>query len=106
MTTCVPDTVVAPGLTPRRTGGWELAAYGDNSAAFVFTSDPVGVSVLDRVTWLVVELCDGRTAGEIADRVAGVLGDTCGRDARLVVDRRLQGLAARGLIAIETGASG
>lgn len=90
-----------PDAAPVRTSGWELAPYADNSAAFVFSSAPIGVRVLDRITWFVLELCDGRTAGAILERAQSVLGS--GTAALELVEGRLQTLAAGGLVIIETG---
>jgi hypothetical protein len=84
--------------TAVRTSGWELEAFADKSAAFVFTRTPIGVMVLDRLSWLVLELCDGRANDAIVSRVASILGADRAPMAKRVVEGRLAQLSARGLV--------
>lgn len=90
------DNASAQG--PIHTVGWELEAFADTTAAFVFTRDPIGVTVLDRLTWLVLELCDGRPRSAIVDSVTKVMGAGSAEIAARVVDQRLGTLALRGLV--------
>ena len=80
-----------------RTSGWDLEPYADLSAAFVFVREPFGVSVLDRLTWYVLELCDGSTREAVVERVAAVMG-AGPEQAGQVVDSRLAVLFRRGLV--------
>lgn len=91
------------GIAVRRTSGWELEPFADGSAAFVFATEPPGISVLDRLTWYVLELCDGSPITQIEDRVAGVAQGL--RDARTVARARLRTLEERGLVTIGEGAA-
>ncbi|MEI2774832.1 MAG: hypothetical protein V9G19_02450 [Tetrasphaera sp.] len=93
-------TGISPATVPHRTPGWQLAPYADHSAAFVFSSAPVGVHVLDRLTWLVLELCDGRSAGEITEHARTVLGER--PDATEIVDGRIGRLLEAELITLES----
>ncbi|WP_134765085.1 hypothetical protein [Nocardioides sp. 1609] len=90
-------------LFPLHTSGWELEPFADMSAAFVFFHSPVRLVVLDRLTWFVLELCDGRSEEEIAERVmalrAGARGAGAGTEGRAIVADRLATLRARGLLA-------
>lgn len=88
-----------------RTQGWDLEPYADLSAAFVFVREPFGVSVLDRLTWYVLELCDGVTREAVIERVAAVMGVDAGTErAARVVDSQLAMLRKHGLIAVERDA--
>ena len=88
----------------RKTSTWFLEPCADHSAAFVFSREPFGVSVLDRLTWYVLELCDGRSAEAIGERVAGLLGDRATREqVATLVDRKLDLLGRHGLITAEAG---
>jgi hypothetical protein len=88
-----------------RTHGWELEPYADLSAAFIFSEEPFGVSVLDRITWYVLELCDGATREAVIERMAKVMGAPAesGR-VKSVVDGQLAMLRRHGLIAVERAA--
>ncbi|AGZ41948.1 hypothetical protein [Actinoplanes friuliensis] len=84
---------------PIKTSTWFLEPYADHSAAFVFSREPFGVSVLDRLTWYVLELCDGRTPEGIRERVGALLGDRAtGDQVGALVDRKLDLLRRHGLI--------
>lgn len=88
-----------------RTQGWDLEPYADLSAAFVFVREPFGVSVLDRLTWYVLELCDGTTREALIERMATVMGADAGSErVSRVVDGQLAMLRKHGLIAVERGA--
>ncbi|MFI5533933.1 hypothetical protein ACIA8O_35890 [Kitasatospora sp. NPDC051853] len=82
-----------------RTSGWILEPFADLSAAFVFFESPVRVAVLDRLSWYVLELCDGRPVAGITERVRA-LGLPGGPErAGRVVAERLGTLRASGLLA-------
>ncbi|GAA0246877.1 hypothetical protein GCM10010492_53090 [Saccharothrix mutabilis subsp. mutabilis] len=80
-----------------RTSGWELEPYADLSAAFVFVREPFSVSVLDRLTWYVLELCDGSPRDAVVQRLADVMGAGPER-AGQVVDSQVAMLRRHGLV--------
>ncbi len=88
-------------LSPARTTGWEIEPFADMSAAFVFFHAPVRLIVLDRLTWFVLELCDGRSENQIAERVTALRAgarDGHDGDVRAIVADRLGTLRDRGLL--------
>lgn len=86
-----------PGV-PHRTDGWRIEPFADLSAAFVFFTSPLRIAVLDRLTWYVLELCDGRTVGAIVEKVRSLGGAAMGARAEDIVDERLCVLRDRGLL--------
>lgn len=88
-------------LNPAQTTDWAIEPFADLSAAFVFFNNPVRLIVLDRLTWYVLELCDGRSEQEIADKVGSLGKAASGADsvAKIVTDR-LGVLRDRGLLAV------
>ena len=84
--------------TFRHTSGWDVEPYADRSAAFVFVRNPVSVMVLDKFTWYLLEICDGRSRAVIDERVAGVLRSASADHRRSLVDTQLQMLVNHGLI--------
>jgi hypothetical protein len=85
---------------PERTDDWELEPFADASSAFVFFNSPLRVTVLDKLTWYVLELCDGRSESQIVARVAGASRTEPGRArAAAIVTDRLAVLRRQGLVA-------
>jgi hypothetical protein len=81
---------------PTQTTGWAIEPFADLSAAFVFFDNPVRLIVLDRLTWYVLTLCDGRSEYEIVAKVRS-LGQVSA--AERLVANRLGILRDRGLLA-------
>jgi hypothetical protein len=86
---------------PRKSKGWQVEPFSDMSATFLFSSSPVRICVLDRLSWWIYELSDGRTEEEIA---AHVVEGTGGRftdpaEALSLVRARLGSLRTSELIA-------
>jgi hypothetical protein len=89
---------------PVCTTGWFVEPFSDLSAAFVFSGSPIRVTVLDRLTWYVLESCDGREESEIASRVATLGHDRVSAElARRLVADRLSVLRERGLVEAAAG---
>lgn len=85
-------------LIPTQTTGWAIEPFADLSAAFVFFDDPVRLITLDRLTWYVLELCDGRTENEIVEKVHMLSQNNTEVAAELVANR-LGILRGRGVLA-------
>lgn len=82
---------------PRRTTGWDVEPFADLSAAFVFFEKPVRLVVLDQLTWYILELCDGRSADAVAQKLAEV--KKCAQSvASSAVTDRIATLRTRGLL--------
>ncbi len=84
---------------PERTRDWELEPFADMSSAFVFLNNPLRVTVLDKLTWYVLELCDGRSETDIVARVAAQSRTSQGQaKAAGIVADRLRVLRRQGLV--------
>ncbi|MCX4966445.1 hypothetical protein OHA98_16705 [Streptomyces sp. NBC_00654] len=77
-----------------------MEPFADLSAAFVFFVSPVRITVLDRLTWYVLEICDNRTEADIIAKVAALGTANTPDRARQIVKDRLQVLRDRGLLEV------
>lgn len=86
---------------PRQLQGWQIEPFSDLSAAFFFSSAPPRICVLDRLSWWIYELADGKTETQIAEHVATTAPDKFGQgeDALTFVRSRLSSLRESGLLA-------
>ena len=86
---------------PRQLPGWQIEPFSDMSAAFLFSSAPARVCVLDRLSWWIYELADGRTETQIAEHVSATAPDKFGegKGALPFVRSRLSSLRESGLLA-------
>jgi hypothetical protein len=83
----------------QRNSNHKVSGLHDLSGAFAFVSRPPGVVLLDQQTWLVLEICDGRTRDDVADALMPANNDLVTRaDIEYAVDQSLELLRLRGLI--------
>jgi hypothetical protein len=86
-------------VIPVRTSGWEIEPFADMSAAFVFFDSPVRATVIDRLSWYVLELCDGdRSEIDIVSRFIEIAGTVTRERAEVMVADRLRVLRRTGLL--------
>ncbi|WP_084960919.1 hypothetical protein [Thermoactinospora rubra] len=82
-----------------KTEGWTLSPYEDMSNAFVFFREPVGVLILDKSSWLALELSTAYPLETAAAKYAGIAGrGVPAEQARAAFDKHVSALCAQGLI--------
>lgn len=86
-------------MVPTRTSGWEIEPFADMSAAFAFFDSPVRATVIDRLSWYVLELCDGhRSENDIVSRLLEIAGAMTPERGEAMVADRLRVLRQTGLL--------
>ncbi|MBB5773561.1 hypothetical protein AB0K16_29390 [Nonomuraea jabiensis] len=72
--------------------GWTLSPYEDLSNAFVFMREPPGVLILDKASWLALEMATAYSLETAADRYTKIAGQPRAAFDKHVSDLLLQGL--------------